>query len=114
MNNSPLESLINVFAFMCEPEIEEMGNEQAGIKLLELLEVDPLTIFTTRHAPVFVALMRHFNLHDPDQSKGLNEIDPEVAIKILVGFHKFKTKVMRLENSKQLMINRRSEHGYYQ
>ena len=57
-----------------------------------------------RDGPIFYALARHFGLLESiDGNEKLKGLHTETVMKVLVGWHQYKTSLYRMANGKEYM-----------
>ncbi len=94
-----MEKLLLAFSFLLEGDIEEMGDEVAIKRLLELLQRQDVSLIGTRDGPLFHALLMRFGLiHPYHGQERLDALEPEIVCRVLVEFEKLKLKLNETRN----------------
>jgi hypothetical protein len=77
--------ILLAFSELMRPEILSMGDDQALLKILELLERQDTFILAKRDGPMLHALLSHFGIIEPLKNRErLERLDAQLVCKVLI------------------------------
>jgi hypothetical protein len=86
---------------MAEFDLKKMNDQDAAIRLLELLDREDPFILLNRDGPAVLALSRRFDLIEQMKVPSpLDGLEPELACKLLLAFEKWRLSVTQLDSAK--------------
>ena len=90
-----MEKLLHAFGFLSEIEIKSEGDDTKALReLLKILKEADDNVWTTRHGPRLLALLKIFGLIQPFEGQNrLDVLDPRLVCETLIAFEQFRREL---------------------
>lgn len=90
-----MEKLLLAFSLLTELEIESEGDDTKALReLLKILKESDDNVWTTRHGPRLLALLKIFGLIQPFEGQNrLDVLDPRLVCETLIAFEQFRREL---------------------
>lgn len=97
-----IEKILKSFAMLLQHDVRELGEEQAALNLLEMLEKGDPYILTTKDGPMFYALADYLGLLGGGHNQSrVNQLNPEIAAQLVLAWGKFRLRLLNLLEEEQ-------------